>query len=102
MLNHEELIQILHAVGEPMRLQIIMLLCKHERLNVSEIASRFYVTRPAISHHLKVMRNAGVVFCEKTGQEIYYWLNKTHLTESLRKLADSLEEVQDTPSKPDP
>jgi ArsR family transcriptional regulator, arsenate/arsenite/antimonite-responsive transcriptional repressor len=78
------------AVGDPVRMQILFVL-KGERMNVTEIASHFKVSRPAISHHLKVLRDANVVESEKIGQEVYYWVAKDYIVKELRELADILE-----------
>jgi ArsR family transcriptional regulator len=95
MINYCELVQILNALGEPVRLRIIFLLCEHQRLNVSQIASHFHISRPAISHHLRVMRDANVVQHEKLGLEVYYSLNKGRVGEGLRALAERVEGSSD-------
>ena len=61
------------ALGDPMRQNIILLLGDHEHLNVNGIAERLPLSRPAISHHLKILREAGFVDCEKRGVWAYYW-----------------------------
>jgi ArsR family transcriptional regulator len=91
MLSSEDLARVLDAVSDPVRLEIIFLLDKGERKNVGEIASRFRLSRPAISHHLKVLKDAGIVRSEKSGQEIYYWLDSKQVVASLRALADKIE-----------
>ena len=59
---------------------------------MGEIASRYQrMSRPAISHHLKVLRDAGIVRNEKVGQEVQYWLDRTRIIEDLRALADAIE-----------
>ncbi|MCB9102121.1 MAG: winged helix-turn-helix transcriptional regulator [Anaerolineales bacterium] len=56
------------AMGDPIRLQIVLLL-RDQPLNVGDIANQFNISRPAISHHLKVLKEAKVVQSEKAGQE---------------------------------
>lgn len=53
---------------------------------VSEIASHFNISRPSISHHLKVLKEAKIVIFKKTGKEIYYNLNKRYIERSLYKI----------------
>jgi len=91
MFDNEALTRLLDAVAEPMRLQIVFLLCEEQRLNVGDIARQFRISRPAISHHLKVLKDAQVVQSEKVGQEIYYWANRTLIVAALRALADKIE-----------
>ena len=91
MLDNEELTRLLAATSDPIRLEIIFLLDHSERLNVGEIASHYQLSRPAISHHLKVLKDAKVVRSEKVGQEIYYWLDNERVVLALRALADKIE-----------
>ena len=81
--------RFLVALGDPIRLQLLYLLGHRGRCNVSEIAGQFRLSRPAISHHLKVLKDAGVLDSEKVGQEVYYWLERDHIVASLRALADT-------------
>jgi len=81
--------RFLTALGDPVRLQLLYLLGDQGRRNVGAIASHFRLSRPAISHHLKVLKDAGVIESEKSGQEVYYWLVRDHVVASLRALADA-------------
>lgn len=90
MLDRNEVVSFLTAIGDPMRLQILFVL-QGDRLNVSQIAAQFKISRPAISHHLKVLKDAGIVQSEKVGQEVFYWIDKKYIVGELRKLADILE-----------
>jgi ArsR family transcriptional regulator, repressor of sdpIR and other operons len=66
-----ELGRFLTALGDPTRQQIMMLLSR-ERLNVGELAERFHLTRPAISHQIKVLLHAGLLVQERDGRERVY------------------------------
>ncbi len=90
-MGSEVVTRMLDAVGDPNRLEIIFLLGSQGRLNVGEIASRFRISRPSISHHLKVLKDAGVVRGEKVGQEVYYRLDRSRVVAGLRELADAIE-----------
>jgi len=79
------------AAFEPTRLKILFLLGKRGRLCVGDIASGFRISRPAVSHHLKVLKNSGLVQTEREGQEIYYAVRINRIIDTLRALADSLE-----------
>ncbi|RXZ80645.1 transcriptional regulator [Paenibacillaceae bacterium] len=81
--------RFLTALGDPVRLQILFLLGEAGRLNVGDIASKFEITRPAISHHLKILRDADIVGSQKVGQEVYYWLARDSVVDNLRSLADA-------------
>lgn len=83
--------RFLEAVSDPIRMQIVFLLHDQAQLNVGEIARQFRISRPAISHHLRVLKDAGIVLNEKRGQEVYYWLDSQRMVTALRALADKLE-----------
>ncbi|MVM34201.1 autorepressor SdpR family transcription factor [Spirosoma sp. HMF4905] len=70
------------ALNDPTRRQILDLL-RGGDLNAGEIAERFDMTKPSISHHLDLLRQAGLVEATKQGQFINYSLNTTVLDELL-------------------
>jgi DNA-binding transcriptional ArsR family regulator len=85
--------RLLDAVADPVRLSIVFLLARGDRLNVGDIAARYpQMSRPAISHHLKVLKDAAIVRNEKVGQEVHYWLDSAQILEGLRALAAAIEE----------
>ncbi len=83
------------AMGDPVRQQIVMLL-RAGPLNVGEIAQQFTISRPAISHHLHVLKEANIVESEKSGQEVYYRLHAAYIVELLRTMADKLASLSDS------
>jgi DNA-binding transcriptional ArsR family regulator len=80
----------LHAIAEPNRRRILTLVRDGE-LTVGAIASQFDVTRPAISQHLKVLREAGLVSERREGTRRYYRARP----EALRELRDFLADFWD-------
>ncbi|GAB3508769.1 autorepressor SdpR family transcription factor [Spirosoma knui] len=70
------------ALNDPTRRQILDLL-RDGDLNAGEIAERFDMSKPSISHHLDLLRQAGLVESVKKGQFITYSLNTTVLDELL-------------------
>jgi DNA-binding transcriptional ArsR family regulator len=70
------------ALNDPTRRQILDLL-RESDLNAGEIAERFAMSKPSISHHLDLLRQAGLVESVKQGQFITYSLNTTVLDELL-------------------
>ncbi len=61
-------------------------------LNVNEITERTSLSRPAISHHLKILKKAGLVGIREEGTANYYYLTLTEPTRQLMKLGFLLEE----------
>lgn len=70
------------ALADPTRRKIIMLL-KKESLTPGEIAEHFDITKPSISHHLNMLKQADLVSDERKGQNIYYTLNTTVFQEVI-------------------
>ena len=70
------------ALNDPTRRQILDLL-RGGDLNAGDIAERFDMTKPSISHHLDLLRQAGLVEATKQGQFISYTLNTTVLDDLL-------------------
>src|SRR5919106_6842442 len=66
---------IAKALGDPVRLQLVDVLRKHAgKVCVCELIPLFDVGQPTISHHLKVLRDAGIVDSERRGLWAYYYV----------------------------
>ncbi|WP_118950592.1 autorepressor SdpR family transcription factor [Taibaiella helva] len=70
------------ALNDPIRRDILKHL-REKDLTAGEIAGLFDISRPSISHHLEILRHAGLVSSEKQGQFIMYSINTTVLDEVL-------------------
>jgi len=73
---------LFRALNDPTRRQILEILREGD-LTAGEIANRFEMTKPSISHHLDLLKQAELVSADKRGQFIYYTLNTTVLDELL-------------------
>ncbi|SDH22744.1 ArsR family transcriptional regulator [Rhodococcus triatomae] len=62
------------ALGDPVRLRLLSLVASHEggEACVCDISGSFDLSQPTISHHLKILREAGVLDCERRGTWVYY------------------------------
>jgi DNA-binding transcriptional ArsR family regulator len=69
------------ALADPTRRQIIELLAGHGEMSATDISDQFKMSAPAISQHLKVLREAQVVRMEKRGQQRIYRLNPDTMSE---------------------
>jgi DNA-binding transcriptional ArsR family regulator len=76
--------QFFSALGDPTRQKILLVFEPDEEICVNEIARLFRLSRPAISHHLKVLRNAELLLCEKRGKEVYYRVNYPYCASVLK------------------
>lgn len=66
---------IFSALAEPTRRNIVELLAASGQMSVSDICDKFSVTPPAISQHLKILRDTDVVSVEKRAQQRLYTIN---------------------------
>jgi ArsR family transcriptional regulator len=78
--------KIFEALASTPRRQILAYLSEQE-LTAGEIASRFEMSAPAISRHLSVLENAGLVSSERRGQYVHYRLNGDSLVNTLTQFA---------------
>jgi ArsR family transcriptional regulator, arsenate/arsenite/antimonite-responsive transcriptional repressor len=63
------------ALGDPIRLQLVDVLRKHAgKVCVCELVPLFDVAQPTVSHHLKILRDAGIVGSERQGLWVYYYV----------------------------
>jgi ArsR family transcriptional regulator len=76
----DEQVRLMGALADPTRLQIVATLAgQAEPLCVCEIQGNFQLGQPTISHHLRLLREAGLVTCEKRGLWVYYSLDRNTL-----------------------
>ena len=68
---------VFKALGDPTRRSILEMLAKEGDMSAGEIASRFEISAPSISHHLSILKNAGLVLDTRRRQSIVYSLNTT-------------------------
>ena len=67
--------EVARALGDPVRLQLIDVLNKHAgKVCVCELVALFDLSQPTVSHHLKVLRGAGLVGSERQGLWAYYYV----------------------------
>ncbi len=74
------------------RIQIFWLLCHCEEC-VTNISAIFEISSPAVSHHLKLLKTAGLVISRREGKEVYYTSAKTPYTEVLHSMTEKVLEV---------
>ncbi len=76
------------ALGDPVRLRLLSLIASHPggEACVCEISATFDVSQPTISHHLKALRSAGLLDCERRGTWVYYWV----IPDALQRLSSVL------------
>ena len=92
-MTREKLSQQLKALADPARLRILDLLPDNDRCedvyNVSELAGKIGLSQPTVSHHLLVLKNAGIVRSRKMCRDVYYWIDGKKL-EAVRAAVGKL------------
>jgi ArsR family transcriptional regulator len=80
-----ELAKVFKAMGDPVRLRLLSLIASHEggEACVCDLTGVFDLTGPTISHHLKVLREAGLIAGERRGTWVYYRV----LPDALRQVS---------------
>lgn len=80
---------LLTALADPTRLEMVHLLCRAGELCVCDFTTAFDLTQPTVSHHLRVLREAGIVTSRKAGLWVHYAVDRA----SLKWLVGSVLEI---------
>ena len=71
-----DLARMFKSLADPVRLRMLSLIASHAggEACVCDLSDSFDLSQPTISHHLKVLRSAGLLDCERRGTWVYYWV----------------------------
>jgi DNA-binding transcriptional ArsR family regulator len=78
------------ALGDEQRQRILLAFEKGERLNILQIVASSKLGRTAVTHHLKILHASGALKSEKIGKEVFFWVNKTHITTEISNVLSYL------------
>ncbi|MFA6857001.1 MAG: metalloregulator ArsR/SmtB family transcription factor [Treponema sp.] len=81
------------TLGDEMRQRILLILAEAgtDGMDVADITAKTHLSRPAISHHLKILKDTGMITSHKKGTQVYYFI---YIQNVLDKLKDLLTSVQ--------
>ena len=79
-------------LGDPSRLRIFWLLCHTEEC-VIDIAAIVQMTSPAVSHHLRLLKNAGLITSRREGKEMFYKAAETKLSQALHLIIEQIADI---------
>ena len=84
-----DMARVFKVLGDPVRLRVLSLIAarKGRQVCVCEITDAFDLTGPTISYHLRLLRESGLVDCQRRGTWVYYWI----VPERLATLAQFLD-----------
>jgi Predicted transcriptional regulators len=83
----DDVAETFDLISDPTRVKILWLLC-HTEDCVANIAATVGMSSPAVSHHLKVLRQAGILSSRKEGKEVYYTLADTENAKHIHHIVD--------------
>jgi len=81
-------VEFAKALSDDTRQKIMMLCCCQE-LSVNDIVAASNVAQPTVSHHLKILRNAGLVSTKRCGKQVLYTLNQERLATACCQVAEN-------------
>ena len=80
------------ALGDEQRQRLLLAFDKDERLNILQIVASSKLGRTAVTHHLKILHTSGALNSEKIGKEVFFWVNKTHITAEIKNVLDYIKD----------
>lgn len=84
--------EALKQLGDPTRLRIFWLLC-HTTECVTDIAEIIDMSSPAVSHHLRLLKSAGLIVSRRDGKEMFYTAADTELVNTLHHAIENVGEI---------
>lgn len=85
----DEIVHLLKLLGDETRIRILYFLQQAEELNVRELCRLLRQRQPSVSHHLALLRVAGLIHMRRDGKHNYYQLVPTRLEQLIQSLAGS-------------
>ena len=84
--------KVFSALGDEHRQRILLTFGKGERLNIAQIVDVATLSRSAVSHHLRLLKESGVLRSVKEGKEVYFWIDKAFLVDAFVTVSDFIKE----------
>jgi ArsR family transcriptional regulator, arsenate/arsenite/antimonite-responsive transcriptional repressor len=84
----KNIINFFKAVCDSNRHQILHMLKKNQEMNATDIVKHLNLSQPTVSHHIKILVEAGVLDAKKQGKEVFYSINKNFVNNCCRGFAD--------------
>ncbi|MBI3889248.1 winged helix-turn-helix transcriptional regulator [Candidatus Saccharibacteria bacterium] len=83
-----QVLPLFNAMGDKTRQEIILLLAHHAKLSVGELTKYTHLSRPAVSHHIKILREAELITETREGAKRYYQPTFIRYVEPMRKIIE--------------
>ncbi len=88
-----ESLPLFNALGDPIRQQLLLLMMEGCRKSVAELASYTSLSRPTVSHHLKILKEAHILTETKEGRKTYYYPQMGKYFEPMKELVDTVADI---------
>ena len=85
--------RLFEALGDPHRQRILLMFDPGEELTVGQIVAASTLSRTAVAHHLKVLRQAGVLHAQKVGKEVWHRTDPKAVRDALAAVMDYLADM---------
>ena len=86
------LARVFSALGDEQRQRILLMFARDEELTIKQIYDGCPLSRTAVTHHIRVLRDVGLLVAEKRGREVFLKPNPTVALEALERLRDYIRE----------
>lgn len=86
----KKIINFFKAVCDSHRHQILHMLRKNQEMNATDIIKQLNLSQPTVSHHIKILVEAGVLDAKKQGKEVFYSINKSFVNNCCHGFADDV------------
>ncbi len=90
--NFQAVADIFKQLGDTTRIRIFWLLCHREEC-VINISAMLDMSSPAVSHHLRPLRDSGLIVCRREGKEVYYHASNTPESRLLHQMIEQVMEI---------
>lgn len=90
--NFSEVAEVFKRLGDTTRLRVFFLLCHCEEC-VTNIAAILELSSPAVSHHLRMLKDTGLIVSRRDGKEVYYKASDTKQSALLHKMIERVMEI---------
>ena len=84
--------EVFKQLGDTTRIRIFWLLC-HQEECVLNISDMLHMSSPAVSHHLRPLKNSGLIICRREGKEVYYRAADTEQGRLLHQMIEQVMEI---------
>jgi ArsR family transcriptional regulator len=77
----KKILPVFEALSDPVRLKIIHFIASNKEVTCPQVIEYIQLSQPAISHHAKILKQAGIIQCRKEGTRNFYSLKEEYLQE---------------------